>query len=125
MKKISNARLEFKALSCFGPYLASVRIGLVGEKWRKLTPTPIMFYVYILKSKKDKNLYIGSTKDLKKRLVDHNAGRVFLTKLRRPLELIYYEAYKSEKDAFHREKNLKLRANALTGLKRRLLESLH
>ena len=83
-----------------------------------------MFYVYILKSKKDKNLYIGSTKDLKKRLVDHNAGRVFLTKLRRPLELIYYEAYKSEKDARRREHNLKLRSRALAQLRKRIEESL-
>jgi len=83
-----------------------------------------MFYLYILKSKKDNNLYIGSTNDLKKRLVEHNKGLVFSTKLRKPLELIYYEAYKSEKDARIRESNLKLRSRAFVQLKKRIKESI-
>jgi len=83
-----------------------------------------MFYVYILRSKKDGLLYTGSTNDLKKRFKLHNDGKVFSTKLRKPFELIYYEAYKAEKDARFREKNLKLRANALNQLKRRIPYSL-
>jgi hypothetical protein len=42
------------------------------------TPTPIMFYLYILKSKKDSEMYIGSTNDLKKRLLGHNSGKFIL-----------------------------------------------
>ena len=84
-----------------------------------------MFYVYILKSKKDNLLYTGSTNDLRNRLKLHNEGKVFSTKNRIPFELIYYEAYKSEKDARIREKNLKLRSNALTQLKRRIKLSLN
>jgi len=83
-----------------------------------------MFYVYVLKSKKDNLLYTGSTNDLKYRLKLHNDGKVFSTKNRTPLELIYYEAYGSETDARIREKNLKLRSNALTQLKRRIKLSL-
>ena len=83
-----------------------------------------MFYAYFLQSKKDGNLYIGSTNDLKKRFKEHNDGKVFSTRLRVPFELIYYEAYKSEKDAREREHNLKLRANALTALKSRIKNSL-
>ncbi len=83
-----------------------------------------MFYVYILRSKKDNKLYTGSTNDLKKRFIEHNNGKVTSTKLRIPFELIYYEAYKSEKDARTREHNLKLRANALSQLKLRLKNSL-
>ena len=82
-----------------------------------------MFYMYILKSKKDGNLYIGSTNDLRRRIKEHNKGKVISTSLRKPLELLYYEAYKSEKDARHREKNLKLRSRALEQLKRRLVDS--
>lgn len=82
-----------------------------------------MFYVYILKSKKDGNLYIGSTNDLKKRFNDHNSGKVFSTKSRRPFEIVYYEAYKSEKDARKRESNLKLRSRAFAQLKKRIYES--
>lgn len=51
-----------------------------------------MYYVYVLKSKVDGELYIGSTKNLKKRFVEHNTKKVFSTKNRTPLELIYYEA---------------------------------
>jgi putative endonuclease len=83
-----------------------------------------MFYSYILKSKKDGNLYIGSTNDLKERLEKHNLGKVFSTKARRPFEIIYYEAYRSEKDARKREHNLKLRSRAFAQLKKRIRESL-
>jgi len=83
-----------------------------------------MFYMYILKSKKDNNLYLGSTNDLKRRLTEHNKGLVFSTKNRTPFELVYYEAYKSEKDTRIREKNLKLRSRALSQLKRRITESI-
>lgn len=83
-----------------------------------------MFYLYILKSQKDQNLYIGSTNDLRKRLALHNQGQVFSTKSRCPFELIYYEAYRAETDARKREKNLKLRSRAFTQLKFRIKESL-
>lgn len=82
-------------------------------------------WVYILKSLKDNKLYIGSTNNLKKRLLEHNNGNVFSTKYRKPFILIYYEAYKAEKDARKREKNLKLRSKALAQLKKRIVESLN
>jgi putative endonuclease len=84
-----------------------------------------MFYTYFLKSTKDSKLYIGSTKDLKKRIQDHNSGLVYSTKNRKPFKLIYYEAYASEKDARHREKNLKLRARALRQLLKRINNSIN
>jgi len=66
-----------------------------------------MYYVYVLYSEKDKHLYIGSTPDLKKRILKHNTGRVRSTKNRRPLKLIYYEAYILRRDTLRREKYLK------------------
>lgn len=83
-----------------------------------------MYYVYILKSKKDGNLYIGSSMDLRKRVEEHNKGKVFSTKTRRPFRLTYYEAYYSESDARKRERNLKLDGRALTQLKRRIKDSI-
>lgn len=83
-----------------------------------------MFYVYILKSIRDGKLYIGYTNDLRRRISEHNGGLVISTEGRRPFKLIYYEAYKSEADARKREKNLKLRSNALNQLKIRIKESL-
>ena len=82
-----------------------------------------MFYVYVLKSKKDFQLYTGSTNDLRKRFNEHNNGKVFSTRSRRPFEIIYYEAYKSESDARHRESNLKLRSRAFAQLKKRIYNS--
>ncbi len=66
-----------------------------------------MHYVYILKSIKDGENYTGFSSNLKNRLKDHNSGNVESTKNRRPLELIYYEAYKEKKYALRREKFLK------------------
>ena len=66
-----------------------------------------MFYTYVLRSKKDNNIYIGFTGDLKKRLNEHNKGLVISTKSRTPLELIYYEACLDENKAIKREKYLK------------------
>ncbi|MDO8529443.1 MAG: GIY-YIG nuclease family protein [bacterium] len=83
-----------------------------------------MFYVYILKSKIDGDCYIGSTNNLRSRLKKHNSGEVFSTRNRKPFDLIYYEAYKSEKDARKREHNLKLRSRAYAQLKKRIEESL-
>jgi len=83
-----------------------------------------MFYLYIIKSQKDGNLYIGSTSDLKRRLQEHNSGKVFSTKFRSPFDLVYYEAYRAEKDAREREKNLKLRSRAFAQLKNRIKISL-
>jgi putative endonuclease len=64
-------------------------------------------YVYILKSEKDGLLYTGCTLDLKRRLADHNDGKVVSTKKRTPFKLIYYEYCLDEGDAYRREKYLK------------------
>ncbi|KKP80154.1 MAG: excinuclease ABC subunit C [Candidatus Moranbacteria bacterium RIFOXYA12_FULL_35_19] len=66
-----------------------------------------MYYVYVLQSKKDKNIYIGYSTDLRKRFEDHNKGTVKSTKSRVPFILVYYEAYKDKKDATEREYFLK------------------
>ena len=66
-----------------------------------------MHYVYILFSKVDNQLYTGFTDNLRSRFKAHINGYVRATKNRRPLILIYYEAYFKELDARRREKYLK------------------
>lgn len=83
-----------------------------------------MHYLYILKSKKDNLLYIGSTNDLRRRLLEHNSGKVQSTMSRRPFELRYYEAFSCESDARGRETSLKKDGRALTQLKKRIEKSL-
>lgn len=57
------------------------------------------YYVYILKSVKDNKLYIGKTTNLVERMKKHNRGEVKATKARRPLKLIFYEAFCHKTDA--------------------------
>ena len=83
-----------------------------------------MFYVYILGSKRDKELYIGSTNNLKKRFQEHNSGKVPSTKPRAPFKLLYYEAYAIEQEARDREATLKLRGQARAQLLKRIKSTL-
>jgi len=84
-----------------------------------------MFYVYVIKSNKDNKLYIGYTNDLKRRIEEHRKGRSFSTKHRGPFSLIYYEAFKSQKDATAREKQLKKFKSSYGQLKKRIQNSIH
>lgn len=81
-----------------------------------------MHYVYILKNEK-KELYYGCTKDLKKRFFEHNNDKSAYTKNHK-WNLVYYEAYLDEGDAWEREKQLKQRGQAVAQLKRRIKKSL-
>jgi len=66
-----------------------------------------MQYVYVLSSTLDGSIYTGCTNDLRKRLALHNAGKVKSTRLHRPFEIVFYEAYRDAHDAFVREQYLK------------------
>ena len=81
-----------------------------------------MYYVYVIIAT-DKQLYIGYTKDLKRRLAEHNAGQSKFTKGKK-WTLVYYEAYKSERDARDRESKLKQRGQAVRFLKERIKNSI-
>ena len=64
-------------------------------------------YVYVLRSVKDRMFYVGFTKNLMKRVEDHNSGLVPSTKRRTPFELVYWEGCLNQADATQREKYLK------------------
>lgn len=66
-----------------------------------------MFYIYVLKSKKDNSQYIGLSENIEERLKEHNAGRVASTKSKRPWRLIYTEPFLKRLEARKREKYLK------------------
>lgn len=66
-----------------------------------------MHYVYILKSTGKNWYYVGSSSDLQNRLQYHQDGKVRSTASKRPLKLIYYEAYESVDKARSREKEIK------------------
>lgn len=81
------------------------------------------YYVYILRSLKDGLFYIGFSENLKTKVVDHNSGKNVSTKNRRPLELIFYEAFPNKLDALRREKYFKT-TKGKTTLKQMLKEFL-
>jgi len=66
-----------------------------------------MYYVYILRSLKDRKLYIGYSSDLKRRITEHLRGGVKSTRHRLPLQLSCYEAYNYKQEARARERFLK------------------
>jgi putative endonuclease len=66
-----------------------------------------IIYVYVLQSEKDGNFYVGYTKDIRRRIEEHNSGQVPSTEKRMPIELIYWEGCINQQDATKREKYLK------------------
>ena len=65
------------------------------------------YFVYILKSLKEKRFYVGFTIDLERRLLEHNEGNTKSTRPFRPWKLIYSESFESKSEAMRREWFLK------------------
>ncbi len=65
------------------------------------------YYVYILQAERDHSLYAGHTTDLKRRLEEHNEGKVSSTSDKRPWKLIYWEGCLSWQDTMKREEYFK------------------
>ncbi len=66
-----------------------------------------MWYVYVLRSSRDNNLYVGSTNDISRRLSEHNSGKVDSTKNRTPFSLEAYFAVKDQSRAVELEQYFK------------------
>jgi putative endonuclease len=66
-----------------------------------------MFYVYALKSTKYNRIYVGLTKDLNKRIKEHNSGETKSTSFYRPWALFYSEKLDTRTKARAQEKELK------------------
>lgn len=67
-----------------------------------------MFFVYLLKSLRNGKSYVGVTsKEVGKRLEQHNLGSNIWTRQSGPFKIMYYESYFCKEDAYNREKFLK------------------
>jgi putative endonuclease len=62
-----------------------------------------MYFAYVLKSERNHRLYYGSTNNLKRRLKEHNAGQSKYTRSTRPFKIVYFEEYRTLKEARKRE----------------------
>ena len=76
-------------------------------RYKYVTLIMSWYYIYVLLSEKDHQLYTGYTSNLDNRLRLHQAGKVNSTKRRLPVKLIYSEACLNRDDAVEREKYLK------------------
>lgn len=57
---------------------------------------------------RDGSLYTGWTTDLDKRVTCHNEGKgAKYTRARRPVELVYFEQFKTKEEAMRRECEIK------------------
>ena len=65
------------------------------------------YFVYFLQSLKNNDLYVGSTENVEKRVVLHNAGRIKSTKAYRPWKLLGFEKCESRSEAVVKEKLFK------------------
>src|SRR5690554_3700622 len=66
----------------------------------------MLAYVYILQCSNGQ-YYTGSTKNIEKRLAEHQAGvGANFTKKHRPVKLVYYETFQRVEEAFLREKQI-------------------
>ena len=88
----------------------------VGRGFESRLPLQMSFSVYILKSKSNNRYYIGSTKNLEKRLNYHNSDRARWTKRYQPWVLVHSESFETRSEAVKREKFLK----SLKGIAQRL-----
>lgn len=84
----------------------------------------MFYYVYVIRSINKNFVYTGITKDLRKRLQEHNSGKEKSTKYFIPFSLIFYEAYLNKNDAYRREKYLKT-TKGKTTLRAMLKEFFH
>ncbi len=66
-----------------------------------------MHYVYILQSRKDGSKYIGTTKNLRNRLNEHNDGETKSNRSKAPYKIIWYCCFIDKFKAFGFEKYLK------------------
>ena len=66
-----------------------------------------MWFVYILESKEFGKYYIGCTDNIERRLSEHNSGKTISIRKYIPYELIYFEKFEKQNNAFNREKQIK------------------
>lgn len=66
-----------------------------------------MFYVYVLRSQKDRTFYTGFTENLKHRVEEHNQHLAKYSKTKAPFELVWFCGFCDKKKALDFERYLK------------------
>jgi putative endonuclease len=134
MREVRTVTLEAKATSISSEMNS---FGDLGDETAKSLPLckavsspsfrydESMYIVYVIQNSFTNEKYIGFTADLKKRLINHNAGGTKSTRKKLGTwKLIYAEAYRTESDARNRERRLKNHGSGKRELFKRLEGSL-
>jgi putative endonuclease len=77
-----------------------------------------MWFVFVLRSRRDEDLYIGSTNDIQRRLAEHNSGMVESTRPRLPFDLEAYVAVRDKARAVELEQYFKTGSGKVVLMKR-------
>lgn len=80
-----------------------------------------MWFVYFLQNSANNFLYVGSTNDLSRRLLQHINSKVISTRKFLPLDLVGYVAVKTEQQARRLERYFKTGSGKVV-LKKRILQ---
>ena len=54
-------------------------------------------YVYLIQSQVDKSYYVGISENPKRRLDEHNIGKLKITSKKKPYKLVYIKEYENYK----------------------------
>lgn len=79
----------------------------------------MIYFIYLLRCA-DNSLYCGQTKDIERRIKEHNFDdfkSAKYTKSRRPVKLVYFEKYRTISQALKREFEIK----KMTKIKKEIL----
>jgi putative endonuclease len=68
-----------------------------------------MFFTYVLRSKKTRRYYIGSTDNLENRLQEHNSGETKSIRSGIPWSIVHVEQFVTRTEAVRKEKQIKAR----------------
>ena len=83
------------------------------------------FFVYVISNKKKTKVttYVGYTNNLKKRLTLHNDGKGAKFTRGKSWKLIYFEKYRTKKEAMRREYYIKKNRNLRNLIKKNINEN--
>jgi putative endonuclease len=84
-----------------------------------------MWCIYIIQRDTTKQIYIGFTSDIKRRIAKHNNNQNYSTRHNSGIwKLVYCEIYRTKEDAEKRERRLKHHGRAKQELLKRISKSL-
>lgn len=111
LRSASTLNISFEVFFCFiaekqWPFVALAKKGFIKNSY-DFCKNVSMYFVYILKSKIDESYYVGVTKNVKRRIKEHNSGSSIYSNTKRPYVLVWCCLFPSKNKALIFERYLK------------------